>query len=163
MQVKMLIMDVDGTLTDGGIYIGSDGEVFKRFNAKDGYAIANILPNYIITPVVLTGRKSKIVENRCKELGIEKLIQGCSDKFAVLQSIIRQEECAIEDIAYIGDDLNDLECMKVCGVRGCPADACKEIIEISDFISTKNGGQGAVREFIEWIVNGYENSSISSN
>ena len=152
-KIKALIMDVDGTLTDGGIYMGQDGEEMKRFNVKDGYAIHNILPKYNVIPVIITGRKSRIVENRCKELGIKRVVQGSINKVEDMLQILKQERIELEETAYIGDDLNDYECMQMVGVRGCPNDAVKEIKEISDYIATAIGGNGAVREFIEWIIN----------
>jgi 3-deoxy-D-manno-octulosonate 8-phosphate phosphatase (KDO 8-P phosphatase) len=152
-EIKMLIMDVDGTITDGKIYMGEHGEILKAFNIKDGYAIREILPKYNIIPVIITSRMSKIVENRALELCISHIYQGVIDKKILLKEIIEQENISMSNVAYIGDDINDLECMMSCGLRGCPADAVSEIKEIADFISKKNGGDGAVREFIEIIVN----------
>lgn len=152
-KIRLLILDVDGTLTDGKIYMGTDGEVMKAFNIKDGYGIHDMLPciNEGIIPVIITGRKSKILENRCKELGILELYQGVSDKILILDSLIREKDIQYENVAYIGDDVNDLVCMKKCAIVGCPHDAAKEILEIADFISERNGGEGAVREYIEWL------------
>ncbi len=148
-------MDVDGTLTDGKIYIGNDGELFKTFSCKDGLAIQDILPKTDIVPVIITGRNSKILENRCKELRIDKCYQGIRNKTAVLDEILGTEH-TYANVAYIGDDLNDLPCMQTVknggGLIGCPADATKEVISIADFVSAKNGGNGAVREFIEWLL-----------
>lgn len=151
MKIKALIMDVDGTLTDGGIYMGSTEEVIKRFDVKDGYAIHNILPELGISPIIITGRKSKIVENRCKELGVKELVQGSSCKVKDMLGILERLKITLEEVAYLGDDIPDKECMEMVGVCGCPADAVKEIKEISDYVSTKNGGYGAVRDFVEWL------------
>ena len=154
-NIKYLIMDVDGTLTDGKIYMGCNGEVFKAFDIKDGCGIHDILIPKGIIPVIITGRSSEILENRCKELGITQLYQGVSDKLDKLTEIIKEEN--LSQTAYIGDDINDLPCMseikQVGGVVGCPKDAVNEVKEISDFVSNKNGGNGAVREFIEWMIN----------
>ena len=145
-------MDVDGTLTDGKIYMGNDGEVIKAFSIKDGCGIHDILIPAGITPVIITGRTSKIVENRSSEIGINEIHQGILNKIEKLLSITDD----LSSVAYIGDDINDLSCMKPVkeagGKIGCPADAVKKVKEIADFISTKNGGDGAVREFIEWLV-----------
>lgn len=151
-MVKYLVMDVDGTLTDGKIYMGNDGEVMKAFSIKDGCGIHDIaIPSGII-PVIITGRKSKILENRCAEIGISDIYQGVADKVDKLKSITGK----LKDVAYIGDDINDLlamiEIKKCGGIVGCPKDAALNVIEIADFISTHNGGDGAVREFIEWLV-----------
>ncbi len=152
MAVKLLIMDVDGTLTDGKIYMGNQGEMMKAFSVKDGYAISTLLPQAGIKPVILTGRSSDIVIMRAKELGIQYVIQGSKDKIEDLKSILEKEAIDWTETAYIGDDLNDFGCMSKAGVKGCPCDAAKEIREIADFISSKAGGDGAVREFIEWII-----------
>jgi len=152
-KIKMLVMDVDGTITDGKIYMGEHGEIMKAFNIKDGYAIREILPSYNILPVLITGRTSKIVENRAKELGITHFYQGITDKKSLLKNIVEKENMLMSNVAFIGDDINDLECMMNCGLKGCPADAVLEVKKIADFISKKKGGEGAVREFIEAIVN----------
>lgn len=158
MNVKLLILDIDGTLTDGKIYIGNNGEEFKAFNIKDGLAIKHVLPKYNITPIVITGRRSKIVENRCAEIGVRYCYQNCSDKIRVLREVANQfgivkgENEKYSGIAYIGDDVNDIECMYTCDLVGCPADAIDEVKNIADFVSKKDGGYGAVREFIDWIV-----------
>ena len=151
-MIKYLVMDVDGTLTDGKIYMSNDGEGMKAFSIKDGCGIHDILIPAGIIPVIITGRTSKIVEKRCGEIGIKEIHQGISNKIEKLLSITSN----LSEVAYIGDDINDLSCMKPVreagGKIGCPADAVKKVKELADFISTKNGGDGAVREFIEWLV-----------
>lgn len=157
MNIKLLIMDVDGTLTDGKIYMGENGEVFKAFSIKDGYGIHDILILAGVTPVIITGRKSKIVENRCNELGIVELYQGVHDKVAELDELVQKYGCQYSEVAYIGDDMNDnppMEKIKVNGgLIGCPADAVDGVKTISDYICKNIGGNGAVREFIEWFLN----------
>ena len=149
-------MDVDGTLTDGKIYIGNDGELFKVFDVKDGSGIKDILIPAGINPVIITGRKSKILENRCKELGIAALYQGVYNKLEVMNNLLKDTGFTYANVAYIGDDINDLSCMESIlvagGVIGCPADAAKQIIQLSNYVCYKNGGNGAVREFIEWLL-----------
>lgn len=151
-MIKYLVMDVDGTLTDGKIYMGNDGEMMKAFDIKDGCGIHDILIPAGITPVIITGRSSKILENRCKELGITNLHQGIRNKIEKLLTITTD----LSTVAYIGDDINDLSCMEPIkeagGLVGCPADAVQKVINLADFVSKRNGGNGAVREFIEWIV-----------
>ena len=154
MKIKMLVMDVDGTLTDGCIYMGPEGEAMKAFNAQDGYGIAQILPKIGITPVIITGRNSRIVANRAKELKITHLHQGVHDKLTLLQDIARELGAKQEEVAYIGDDLNDLDCIRWCGLTGCPADAVPEIRAAVTFVSSRSGGRGAVREFVDFIRNG---------
>jgi len=152
MNIKLFVMDVDGTLTDGMIYMGEGGELCKAFNIKDGYGIAHILPEYGIIPVIITGRTSRIVENRAKELRIEEFHQGALDKIPVLEKVAEKYGCTFEEIAYIGDDLNDLPCIEKCGLTACPADSAKEITCAVDYVCEKIGGCGAVREFIDYII-----------
>ena len=151
-MIKLILLDVDGTLTDGGIYKGNSGEEFKKFHVRDGYAIVYVNKYLDKEFGIITGKKSKIVKDRAKELNIEILYQGVSDKLAILNEIMQKYNLNKEEVAYMGDDLNDLQIMKQVGLRGAPSDAIKEIHEIAEFISTKKGGNGAVREFIEFIV-----------
>lgn len=151
-KIRYLVMDVDGTLTDGKIYMSPSGEAMKAFNIKDGCGIHDILlPNHI-TPVIITGRKSQIVENRCKEIGIEEVHQGVSNKLDELLVVAFD----LSAVAYIGDDINDLKTMNAVkvagGIVGAPNNAVKKVIDIADFVSPHDGGDGAVRDFIEWIV-----------
>ena len=151
-MIKYLVMDVDGTLTDGKIYMGAHGEMMKAFNIKDGCGIHDIaIPGGII-PVIITGRTSEIVKKRCGELGIQQVYQGIKNKIEQLNSIADD----LSQVAYIGDDINDLSCMipvkEAGGVVGCPADAVERVKEISDFVALHNGGDGAVRDFVEWII-----------
>lgn len=154
--IKYFVMDVDGTLTDGKIYIGASGEIFKVFDIKDGCGIHDILIPQGIIPVVITGRASKIVEIRCKELGIVECHQGIKNKIEILEGIISKTKYEYSDVAYMGDDINDLPCMKMIkkagGIVGCPIDAASPVKELADFVSKQEGGNGAVREFIEWVT-----------
>ena len=152
MNIKLLVMDVDGTLTDGKINMGPDGEVFKAFDIKDGYAINEILPAHGIVPAIITGRTSRIVENRARELHITELYQGKHDKLDTLKQLMAKHGCSRENVAYIGDDILDIECMRECGVVGCPADSCRQVKEIAHYVCNRNGGDGAVREFIEFLL-----------
>lgn len=126
--------------------------MLKAFVIKDGCGIHDILIPAGITPVIITGRSSKILENRCKELGITNLHQGIRNKIEKLLTITTD----LSTVAYIGDDINDLSCMESIkeagGLVGCPADAVQKVIDLADFVSKRNGGNGAVREFIEWII-----------
>ena len=150
-MIKLVLLDVDGTLTDGGIYRGNNGEELKRFNVKDGYAIVNA-QKLGIEFGIITGRKSELVEIRAKELKIKYLYQGISEKTVILEEIMKKDGLSKEEIAYMGDDLNDLLIMKQVGLSGTPKDAVDEVIQVTDFVSKKNGGSGAVREFIEHIL-----------
>ena len=145
-------MDVDGTLTDGKIYMGQTGELMKAFSIKDGCGIHDLLIPSGIVPVIITGRQSDIVINRCKEIGITEVHQGIRDKTTKLRDISSD----FSAVAYIGDDINDFECMNTIkaegGLIGCPADSVDKVKGIADYITKRNGGEGAVRDFIEWLL-----------
>lgn len=151
MKVKMLVMDVDGTLTDGRIYIGPQGEEMKAFDVKDGYGIVRLAKEGVI-PVIITGRESEIVRARAKELGITELYQGVSDKLSELKKVAAKYQVRPEEIAYIGDDYNDLDCIRFCGVTACPNDALDEVKKCAEYVCARDGGRGAVREFIAFFV-----------
>ena len=160
-MIKFLVMDVDGTLTDGKIYMGVDGECFKAFDIKDGYALHTLLKKNGIIPVIITARKSPMVEHRCKELGVTEIHQGVMNKLDCLNDIIEHYSSSdtqydFSNVAYIGDDLLDLMCMnpiiQAGGIAGCPSNAVKEVITVCNFVSRYKGGEGAVREFAEYII-----------
>lgn len=152
MKVELFVMDVDGTMTDGRIYIAAHGELMKAFDVKDGYAVAHLLPKLGVIPVIITGRCSEIVERRAKELGICELHQGVHNKLEKLKEIAADYGASPEKIAYIGDDLNDIECIEYCGFSACPADAVAEVKNAVKYVCLHDGGRGAVREFIEMLI-----------
>lgn len=156
MTQGILFMDVDGTMTDGSINICESGELYKSFNVKDGYGISNLLPQIDYVPVVLTGRDSLITVDRCRELKIEECYQGIKDKKKKMMAILDKFNLQLSNAAYIGDDLNDIECLKLIkcsgGLTGCPLDAVEEVKRVCSFVSKKEGGKGAIRDFIEYIV-----------
>lgn len=157
-------MDVDGTLTDGKIYMGAEGEIFKAFSVKDGYAIHYILRPAQIIPVVLTARNSQILQKRCDELEITEVYQGKLDKLATLKEKIGESN--LNQCAYFGDDILDLACMKPIkeagGIIGCPSDAVQEIKAIADYICLNKAGEGAFREFSEWLVSPAEKNTVTA-
>lgn len=150
-QIKYIVLDVDGTLTDGSVYYDSLGNELKSFDIKDGLIIKSA-SEIGMTFVVLTGRKSMIVEKRMKELDVSYIFQGIVDKKAYLQKFFFDKDITLEEVAYIGDDLNDMAAMKICGFVACPNDAVTEIKEIVDYVAQNCGGQGAVREIVEYIL-----------
>lgn len=156
IKINYLVLDVDGTLTDGKIYMGNDGEAMKAFNIKDGCGIHDLLPDAGIIPLIITGRKSKIVENRCKEIGIVHFFQGVSDKLAQLRAFLEEHNSTLQEVAYAGDDINDLACMRLIkengGVIGVPSNACWQVKQVADFVSSFAGGDGAIRDFVEHLV-----------
>ena len=152
MKIKLLVLDVDGTLTDGKIYYTSSGKEIKAFDIKDGLGIKEIAAANGIQCAVITGRKSPMVERRCTDLNIAHLYQGVSDKTECLKSVLEKEGISFEETAYMGDDVNDLMAMEMCGVVGCPSDAVEKVKSAADYISCKKGGDGAVRDFIEYLI-----------
>lgn len=152
VNIKLFVMDVDGTMTDGHIYIAASGELMKAFDVKDGYAIYHMLPAHAIIPVIITGRSSEIVATRARELKITELYQGISDKLSKLKEIAEKYSASPEEIAYIGDDLNDLDCIAYCGYSACPADAVGEVLQAVKYVCKHNGGRGAVREFVAHLL-----------
>lgn len=164
-------MDVDGTLTDGKIYMGVDGECFKAFDIKDGYALHTLLKENGIIPVIITARKSPMVEHRCNELGVTEIHQGVMKKLECLKGILEKYSSAdqkydFSSVAYIGDDLLDLQCMnpikEAGGVAGCPLNAAKEVITVCDYVAPHKGGDGAVRDFVGFILEYNKNKNDTS-
>lgn len=147
----IIIMDVDGTLTDGNIYIDNNGIESKAFNVKDGMAIS-IAIKAGLDIILITSRTSKIVELRAKELGIKEVYQNVKNKIYLIDKIVKSKLKGLHQVVYIGDDLNDLEAMKLVGYSACPVDAAKEVKNIAKFISSYSGGKGAVREILEHIL-----------
>lgn len=150
-MIKLIVLDVDGTLTDGKLYIDNLGNEMKSFDVKDGLAISQAIKQGLKIAII-TGKTSNIVEKRSKELGIIDIIQGSRNKVEDLKTILKKYNLSFEETAYMGDDLVDLKVMNYCGFSACPKDSVDEIIEISNFISKKNGGNGAVREFLEFLL-----------
>lgn len=159
MDIKALILDVDGTLTDGKIYMSANGELMKAFNIKDGYALAR-LPKYGIAPIIITGRTSEIVAQRCRELKITEIHQGVEDKAFKLREVCKRLAIQTRECAYIGDDLNDICCMQLCGIKAAPADAVKYVREHVDYVCAAKGGEGAVREFCDYLTSHKEEEEI---
>lgn len=153
-MIKYLIMDVDGTLTDGKIYMGNEGEAIKAFSVKDGMVINYILKPAGIIPIIITARNSLIVQNRCNELGITEVHQGKLDKLATLKAIVGED--GLGSCAYFGDDILDLNCMlpikEAGGFTGCPADAIHQVKAAVDYVCNNAAGEGALREFSEWLI-----------
>lgn len=155
MDIKTLVFDVDGTLTDGKIYMGNDGEVMKAFDVKDGYGIHCLLPSIGIIPVVITSRNSDIVKRRCMELGINYIFQNVDDKWLTLSSLLDKLNISASNVVYMGDDLNDIVCMKAIelggGMIACPQNAVNAVKKIADYICSNHAGNGAARELIDFL------------
>ena len=151
-MIKLLCTDVDGVMTDNRLHIAATGELFKTFNARDGWALKDILPKHDIEPAVITGRRSEIVPYRCSELGVSTVLCGRNDKAIAIQELANERGLSMSQIAYIGDDLNDLPALEIAGIAGCPADAVNEVKAVASYVCNAKGGEGALREFAEWVV-----------
>ena len=149
-NIKLVILDVDGTLTDGGVYIDSNGIETKKFNIKDGAGIV-LAEKRGIDFMILTGRSSKCVDIRAKELNIRYVFQGISNKLALLKCFLVEKGISPCEVAYMGDDVNDIDCMNHVGFSACPADAVEEVKHIVDYVAEHKGGYGAVRDFLNYF------------
>ncbi|HCS49718.1 MAG TPA: 3-deoxy-D-manno-octulosonate 8-phosphate phosphatase [Candidatus Aminicenantes bacterium] len=151
LRIKMIIMDVDGTLTDGALFVLPDGEEVKSYNVRYGLGI--LLAHLAgFKTAIITGKTSRALEKRAEKLRIDELHQGILDKKPVLEAILAKHGLKNEEAAYIGDDLGDLAVIKAVGLAGAVADAHPEVKKNCHFISQQSGGRGAVREFIEFIL-----------
>ena len=149
--VKLLVFDVDGVLTDGGLYYGPEGEALKRFNVKDGHAL--VMARITGLPsAFLTARTSKIVAVRAEELKLAACLQGQKYKDPGLRTLCASLGLQPSDCAYMGDDTNDLPPMELAGLTACPADAAPEVRAAVDFVSKLPGGHGAARDFVERVL-----------
>ncbi len=149
--IEYLVIDIDGTMTDGGVYYDDNGNELKKFNTKD--AAGFFAASYVgIKTVIITGRECPATTRRLQELKADHVFQKVKDKTSFLTDFMKEKAIAREQIGYLGDDLNDLGGMKLCGFIGCPEDACKEVKRIADYKSPVKGGYGAVRDIIEYML-----------
>jgi 3-deoxy-D-manno-octulosonate 8-phosphate phosphatase (KDO 8-P phosphatase) len=151
--IKLLVLDVDGVLTDGRIILDNNGKESKAFNVKDGLGI-RMAQQFGLSVALLTGRTSRVVEYRATELGIDLVYQGVKQKRPVYEQILRRLDLTDRETAFGGDDLVDLAVMKRAGLALAPANASPEIQFIADVVTAAPGGQGAVREMVEFILKG---------
>ncbi len=150
-QIKLLLLDVDGVLTDGKLYFSNDGNELKSFNTLDGHGI-KLLQKSGVKVGIITGRKSQLVQKRAADLGIEILVQGREDKFTALKEILDTHNVDMENIAFIGDDYPDLTVMTKVGIGITVANALPAMVEHSDWQTRRKGGEGAVREICDLIM-----------
>jgi len=150
-KIKLLLLDVDGVLTDGSIIYNDHGEEIKIFNVKDGLGI-RLLIEAGIKVCIITGRKSDALKHRCKNLGIDHVFEGVTDKSSLLELIFKQTGSTSDETAFIGDDLMDLSIMNIVGTPIAVADAHDSVIEKALIVTAAKGGQGAVREISEAIL-----------
>lgn len=150
-QIRYFVIDVDGTMTDAGIYYDEHGNELKKFCTKDaaGYMAAH---KSGIQLMVLTGRECAATTRRMKEMKFDFIVQKIQDKYTYLRNFMEENQISPEEVGYIGDDLNDLPPMSLCGFVGCPADACEEVKARADYVSEVRGGYGAVRDVIAEVL-----------
>lgn len=155
-MIRFLVMDVDGTLTDGKVYMGSQGELMKAFNIKDGFGIKELLPQFDIIPIIITARSNDALLHRCRELGIAEVHQNVRDKIHCLDEVLVRHSGIMSEVAYMGDDLLDLQCMipvrQQGGLVAAPADAAPAVLANSDYVAPHKAGEGAVRDLIDYLV-----------
>lgn len=147
MMIKIIVVDIDGTLTDGGIYYGNSELEIKKFNVRDAAGVLGA-EAVGIDVMFLTGRESDAVARRAYDLKVKYCVQGISNKCDYLDRFLRENRIDSQDVLYIGDDLNDLAVMKKVGHAACPADAADEVIDVCEYVSSQKGGYGAVRDII---------------
>ncbi len=152
VQVKFLVLDVDGTMTDGGMYFNSSGDEIKKFNAKDGRGIINAIKAGVPVALLSSGLNKPLLQKRADMLGIKHVFANEADKLTVLNQWCKELNVSLKDTAYIGDDINDLTVMQQVGIAACPADAIRQVRNAADIILTLKGGEGCVREFIDAFI-----------
>jgi len=152
LKIKLFITDVDGVLTDGSLILGNNGEEFKSFNSQDGMGI-KLLQKNDIKVAIITGRSSKIVENRAEELDIKEVYQGIDDKIKTFNNLLDKYSLNSNEVSYIGDDLNDLPVLNEVGLSFTVSNGVDKVKENVDYVTEKSGGKGAVREAAELILN----------
>ncbi len=150
-NIKLVAFDVDGVMTDGSLTFLEDGREIKTFSAKDGLGVSMLSRAGIITAII-TARKSPIVELRAKMIDIKEIYQDAKNKLSAITELKDKYKLSFSEIAYVGDDLIDLEVLRAVGLKACPNDAVLEVIKTCNFVSTKKGGKGAVREICDLIM-----------
>jgi len=150
-QVRMLAMDVDGVLTDAGMYYTESGDELKKFNTRDGMGIKLLQAAGIITAFI-TGEKTALVARRGKKLAVPEVHQGIDEKLAVLTQVAKKYGLTLNQVAYIGDDVNDLNALRAVGFSAAPADAMPVVLQAVQYVCAKKGGEGAVRELADRIL-----------
>jgi 3-deoxy-D-manno-octulosonate 8-phosphate phosphatase (KDO 8-P phosphatase) len=150
-RVRMLVLDVDGVLTDGRLYYGTRGEALKVFHVRDGHGIKQLAAAEIAVAII-SGRKSAAVTRRARELGIRHVAQGVTDKLASLARLARTQSLSLEQCACLGDDTPDAPMMQAAGVAIAVADAHRDALGVADLVTARPGGRGAVREVCDWLL-----------
>lgn len=148
-QIKLVLADVDGTLTDGGVYILEDGSQFKKFNAKDGMAFKLLKKAGYLTGLISASKSRKMVEERANMLKMDFCYVGDQDKLEVLTAWAHEHEISLDEVAFMGDDVNDLSIIREVGMSACPSDAVNEVKKLVHVVTQAPGGLGAFREWVD--------------
>ncbi|MDR3668038.1 MAG: HAD-IIIA family hydrolase [Ignavibacteriaceae bacterium] len=151
-KIKLVLTDNDGVLTDTGVYYSDEGEIFKRFSIRDGMGVERLRNELGIETGIITGEISGSIRKRAEKLKIKNLFLGAKEKHLLLTEIQERNNIKLENIAYIGDDVNDIQLMKLIGLTASPADGMPEIRNLVDYVCQQKGGHGAFREFAELII-----------
>lgn len=146
---KLLALDIDGVMTDGGMYVTSDQKEFKKFNTHDGIAIRGVLKNNIEVRIISNGLMHDLIKYRAEMIGVKNFYVGNEKKLPILEKWCSEMNISLQQVAYIGDDINDLEVIRKVGLSACPANAMPTVKAEVNIILNKNGGEGCVREFVE--------------
>jgi N-acylneuraminate cytidylyltransferase len=149
--VRLLCVDVDGVLTDAGMYYGPAGEVLKKFNTRDGMGLARVRENGIAVAII-SSEDSAIVHARAAKLKIDDVFSGVTDKRAAIEQLCEQRGLGLEHVAFVGDDLNDLAALESVGLACAVADAADPVLSVAHYVTKRRGGDGAVRELCELLI-----------
>ena len=150
-NIRLIISDVDGVLTDGGMYYSNEGELCKRFHTRDGMAV-ELLLNHGIKTILITKEKSKIAILRAKKMNVSKIYYGITKKEAELSGICKKYDVTPKEIMYVGDDVNDLELMRKVGFSATPKDGIGQIKKVADYVCKAKGGEGVLREVADMLL-----------
>jgi 3-deoxy-D-manno-octulosonate 8-phosphate phosphatase (KDO 8-P phosphatase) len=151
-RLRLVVLDVDGTMTDGRLYYGKDGESMKAFDVRDGHALRLLVTSGSLRVAVLTGRRADLVQQRCRELSIDPVVGSSRQKGPALEKMCAQLKIPLSDTAYMGDDVNDLPALRIAGLSCAPADAAREVLREVAWISEQPAGHGAVRDLCALIL-----------
>ncbi len=150
-HIRLFATDVDGVLTDAGMYYSESGDEWKKFNTRDGMGIKLLQKAGLITAIV-TQERTRLVARRAEKLAISELHQGVMDKLSVIREMATRHGISLRQVAYVGDDVNDMEALKAVGLSAAPADGLPQVLEVVDYVCRLKGGEGAVRELAEMIL-----------
>jgi len=150
-KIQMVALDVDGVLTDGRFWWGPNGEEWKRFSFIDVMGVS-LARKAGLRIALISGEASPLVDRFATKMGITDVVKGCKDKAAALRTLAERHKIPLKSVAFMGDDVNDLDALKICGLPACPASAHREILAVARFVAKQPGGNGAVRELVDYLL-----------